>query len=344
MGTSRDRQPGRVTLMHVARAAGVSRTAASSALTQTGRVSAETAERVRRVARELNYRPNVTAQNLRRARSGAIGLVLPDDVTGLSYYMDFTFGIVDVANESGLSLVMLPHDASTRAVSYNVDGFIVIDAQDGDEHLRQLFSLGLPIVSGERVDAGLGIPTGIVESDHVGAMVELLDHLKTNGSRHPAFLGPGDDTAWGRALRAGYDTWCRANGVRPRLSDVPFSPAAAEAATACRRVLQQNPDTDALVCGSDHTAAVAVDVATTLGRTIGVDLLLASCVDSAVVQLSTPPITALDLDPREFGAHCARLFVRLLAEEEPPASTVIETSPTRLRIRASTAGAPPTGK
>lgn len=336
MTTSRSEPRGRVTLMQVARAAGVSRTAASSALTQTGRVSAETAERVRRVARELNYRPNVTAQNLRRARTGAIGLVLPDDVTGLSYYMDFTFGIVEVANESGLSLVVLPHDTSTTSTSYNVDGFIVIDAQDGDEHLRELFSLGLPIVSGERVDSRLGIPTGTVESDHVGAMVELLDHLKANGSRQPAFVGPGDDSAWGRALRAGYHQWCRANGVTPRISDVRFSPTATEASAACRRALETHPETDALVCGSDHTAAVAVDVATTLGRTVGEDLLLASCVDSAVVQLATPPITSLDLDPREFGSHCARLFVRLLAEETPPPVPVIETSPTRLRIRAST--------
>lgn len=93
-----------------------------------------------------------------------------------------------------------------------------------------------------------------------------------------------------------------------------------------------------MVCGSDHTAAVAIVVAADLGRTVGTDLLLASCVDSAVVQLATPPVTALDLDPREFGSHCARLFVELVSRDQTPTEPVVEISPTRLRIRASSTG------
>lgn len=338
MSVPRKRARSGVTLIDVARAAGVSRTAASAALNGTGRVADETADRVRAVARELDYHPNVTAQNLRRERFGAVGVVLPDDVTGLGYYMDFTFGVLEVLKENALSVVLLPLDAGSSPAARGVDGFIVIDAQDGDEQVRKLFAQGLPVVSGERVDPDLGTPTGIVESDHSAAMTELLDHLAANGARQPVFLSPGSDYAWGRALRDGFESWCADRGIRPLVVDVPFGPSATEAADACRRVLETHPDVDALVCGSDHTAAVAIVVAADLGRTIGSDLLLASCVDSAVVQLATPPVTALDLDAREFGSHCARLFVELLGEEQPRGAPVIEISPTKLRIRASTAG------
>ena len=69
----------KATIADVARRAGVDRAVVSKVLSDDPglRVRAETRERVRRAADELRYLPNYHAQRLARARSGAIGLLVP---------------------------------------------------------------------------------------------------------------------------------------------------------------------------------------------------------------------------------------------------------------------------
>jgi len=62
----------------VARAAGVSRSLVSLALSGSPKVAADTRERIEEVAASLGYRVNVSAASLARKRSSIIGLVLPN--------------------------------------------------------------------------------------------------------------------------------------------------------------------------------------------------------------------------------------------------------------------------
>ena len=70
----------RVTSTDVAERAGVSQSTVSLVFSGKGRgrVSEATQEHVRRVARELGYRPNVAAQALRLGTSRAVALLVPD--------------------------------------------------------------------------------------------------------------------------------------------------------------------------------------------------------------------------------------------------------------------------
>jgi LacI family transcriptional regulator len=69
--------PRRVTLLDVAKHAGVSRTTASFVLTgrRDMRISVDAEQRVMRAARELNYRPNLMARGLRTSLTHTIGLI-----------------------------------------------------------------------------------------------------------------------------------------------------------------------------------------------------------------------------------------------------------------------------
>src|SRR5439155_3853410 len=72
--------PRRVTLKQVAERAGVSAAAASAALTGrrgTTRVSAETAEMIRRAAVELGYQPLGLARGLAARQTGLLALAMP---------------------------------------------------------------------------------------------------------------------------------------------------------------------------------------------------------------------------------------------------------------------------
>jgi LacI family transcriptional regulator len=90
----------RVTIADVAAKAGLSKTAVSMILNDRPdtRLSPTTAERVRRIADELNYRPNPAARTLRLGEARTIGFV-SDDVTLTRYASAMIRGLLDVAEE-----------------------------------------------------------------------------------------------------------------------------------------------------------------------------------------------------------------------------------------------------
>ena len=347
------------TLLDVARAAGVSRTTASAALGGSGRLSKETRAHVADVAARLGYRANPAARHLRRGRLGAIGLHLPAQATGLAYYMEFAFGVVERAQREGLSVTLLAPGATDPA---QVDGFVVVDPLRGDPLVGALLGSGLPVVSGEQVAPGEPAPTAVVQTDHEGGLRALLDHVAARGARRPALLAPDEASAWAQALRTTYDDWCRERAIVPRVRDVPFSATPDEVREVSAELLgarggrtsgatgpadraahPRSVETagdaglpDAIVCAPDGSALGAIAAAGEAGLTVGDDLLVAACVDSAAMALAGPPVTALDLRPREFGARCASALLALLAGERPTAETLRQ--PIDLVARASTGG------
>lgn len=68
----------RITIKDVAREAGVSIATASMALNNRAGVNAETRRRVLRIAREMHYVANHSAQALVMQESGCIGLMIPE--------------------------------------------------------------------------------------------------------------------------------------------------------------------------------------------------------------------------------------------------------------------------
>jgi len=90
--------PGRVTLLDVARRAGVSRTTASFVLTgrRDMRISLDAEERVLHAARELSYRPNLMARGLRTRLTHTIGLV-SDTIATEAYAGEIIRGSVATA-------------------------------------------------------------------------------------------------------------------------------------------------------------------------------------------------------------------------------------------------------
>ncbi|MEU3574619.1 LacI family DNA-binding transcriptional regulator, partial [Kitasatospora sp. NPDC036755] len=175
-----------VTLIDVARAAGVSKSTASNALGGSGRVAEATRERIREVARELGYRPNSAARSLRRSSTGAIGLHLPRTATRLDYYMNLAFGAVERAREDGLDLVLLaPGTAAGGGLASRVDGLLVIDPELDDRAVPELLNAGVPVVTGERHLGGGAAPAGSVMSGSLASMKTSTSLVSSSARRTP---------------------------------------------------------------------------------------------------------------------------------------------------------------
>ncbi len=98
----------RPTSRDVAEAAGVSQAAVSLVLGDKwrGRVSEATARRVRQAARDLGYRPNLAARNLRLGHTRTVLLVVPALTT--EFFAGVYTGAARVAAEHGFGVVLYP--------------------------------------------------------------------------------------------------------------------------------------------------------------------------------------------------------------------------------------------
>lgn len=147
-------KPHRTSLKDLAQALGVSIATVSRALRGSHEVGEEMRQKVKALAKQMNYRPNPFAQSLRKEAARVIGVIVPNLVT--HYYASVLDGIEDYASRHGYSVVSAnsheSHLREERAIenflSLHVDGIIACLAQDtvDYEHYLQLYDMGIPVV------------------------------------------------------------------------------------------------------------------------------------------------------------------------------------------------------
>jgi DNA-binding LacI/PurR family transcriptional regulator len=329
----------RVTIRDVARAAGVSTTTVSDALSGRGRLPAATRRHVAAVAGRLGYRANPAARSLRAQRVGSIGLYLPAEAGNFAYYLELAAGAASAALGHGLALTLIPHsDDPSLLAAFPVDGLIAVDPVVGDPAVPAFSALGIPVVTCEQDLTPGAAHAGLVAGDYRPVMTSLLDHLAAQGVRRVALIAPGPETAWGLELRGAYQAWCSRHAEAPLLYDVPFPGSPELVRAAAVHALRTDPVPDAVVSGIDGGAIGAMLAAAEAGLRVPEDLLIASCVDSPALRTCSPAITALDLRPDEMGRRLAGLMHGLL-DGTIPAGTA-ESVPARLVIRPSTVRSP----
>ena len=306
------------TLQDVADLSGVSRGTASRALSGGGRVSAETRARVAAAAAELDFATNSGARNLRRARAGSIGLWLPQGLRFMDYYMNFTFGVVEATNEQELTVSLIPGDFPPgKARSLHVDGFVMADVDGHDELARAILMSGKPVVTSELVPPGVPQPTASVVADHDAATRLLLERLGEGGATSIVVLIPDIDQVWVRAVHDAAADWSAQRGLG--LSFLPLTgvPVATELRRIVDGLIAARPDVDAIVCVPDGLGVGILSTLQELGRSVPGDIQIVSYVDSATLPIVQPPISALDLRPREAGLRAGQLLVSMLEGDGP---------------------------
>lgn len=327
----------RPTSRDVAQAAGVSQAAVSLVLGDKwrGRVSETTAERVREAARDLGYRPNLAARNLRLGRTRTVLLVVP--VLTTEFFAGVYTGAARVAAEHGFGVVLYPSPegigpardpfASAQAA---LDG--VIASSMAADALTAIRGDQLPLVMLDSDPEGsLGAAT--VNLDIADGVRQVAEHLLTLGHRHFLHLA-ADVPSWTFEVRA-RELAARVaavEGTSVRTTRAPISIegalAAAEAALSV-----PGPRPTALVCDDDKLAAGAYKAARRLGLRIPDDLSVTGLDDLALATAIDPELTTVRLDAELFGEHGMRALLAVLDGRVPEEGDI----PVELVVRGSTA-------
>lgn len=332
---------GRTTIRDVAAVAGVSPTTVSHALNGKGRLDPRTRARIQRTAERLGYQANRIARGLRSGRYGVQALWLPTepDVSGdaltltLDYYMRIASAITTAFFARGEVVMLLPAVTSGEGLMTGLaDGAVVVDPYVDDRRIEVLRRLDVPIVTIERNPIDPDDPWCV--ASNIGSDVEsVLEHLASQGADRIALLAPDVTGSWSKEERQSYRTWSRAHGRDPVTRSVSMSAPFEGAHRAVRALLRSRTPPDALVAGAERFVPGVMRAVVDAGLRVPDDLLVAVTVDGNLARSSSPPLTAIDLQPERQAHAAAELLWRRLDGETPEGKRTI---PGILRVRAST--------
>lgn len=331
-------RPPRMRLEDVARRARVSKSIASRVLNRDPGllVRPETRERVFEAARQLNYRPHAAARGLKRAETGALGLLVPPLTNPV--YVRIIRGAFERALERDF-VVLLAEDFGPQQADETfarlvqtgrIDGLIVASARPGHPLLRSLRRRGIPHVFANRAVEGSGRN---VVMDDARASVAALDNLVALGHRSVGHVaGPRSlDTARRRAAAfREHATRCR---IRARVAEGDFGESGGASAAAA--LLSQVLDLTALYTSTMSQAVGALHTAWQLGLSVPDDLSVIAYDDMPLADFLRPPLTTIRMPLAELGAAAVDALVDQLLGGEPRDVTV-ETEP-EVIVRGSTA-------
>lgn len=318
------------TMRDVAALAGVSAMTVSRVLHDDPRITAYTKGRVLAAVRQLGYRRDETARNLRLGRSsGLIGLV----VTNLAnpFYAQLAIGAGETADQLGVGVVLVNTGEDRQReirlvndlVSRRVDGIIVAPASDDHRHLDSGALHGAPVVIAARPP--IGIAADCVLVDDYGGTREATSRLIDRGHTKIGFLGL-PPSAWTGAERfRGFQAAMAEAGlpiddryVHYQQRDIP------EAEKAARALLALPDPPTALFAANNRNTIGAFRAV----NSVAASTALAGFDDFELADMLGLPLTVVAYDPAEVGQLAARLLLDRFGGDanSPPRRQTVPTS------------------
>lgn len=310
-GTMTESRP-RLGIADVAKAAGVSRATASLALNNKGRVSPETRERVKQIAAELDYRPNLRAQRLRGGRAHTVALYNPvqsslPQASQLDFSLELAMPFAQASLLRGYSLLLIPSLSDhSQVAQFDIDGVVVMDPMENDPYCAAFRARGARVVTIGRalhteVDAAVDRPR-----QGAGAM---LAHLMSRGARRIGIIL----TAEPYASRTDIESYLRTFDGTAEVTVTYAEVASGEEGgrRAASALLDSDNPPDAVYAPMTSFAVGALREAESRGIAVPQQLMVSTNYDGRHTGPG-PSITSLDLRFSEMAAAAATLLFDLL--------------------------------
>jgi DNA-binding LacI/PurR family transcriptional regulator len=330
------------TIKDVAALAGVATSTVSRVLSNNPIISESTAERVRAAMQELNYHPNMMAKSLVSQSTMTIGMIFPgptEQAFSNIFFNEVIRGVIDYTSKHGYDTIVT--SANTLAELHKqvvnlvrgrkVDGLIVLSNRFYDAIIEFLTEQEFPFV----IIGNSDNPTHYtIDNDNVTAAYDATMYLINQGHKSIGFIGGPKSIVMQRDRALGYTKALEESGlvVRPELIfdntqqsdmgylDVPL-------------VMSLESRPTAFVTVSDDVAFGTLQKLQELGYKVPDDVNVIGFNNTIISQLSSPPITSMEIGIYQLGYASVFTLLRILRGDTPKENRLI--IPHRLIIRES---------
>lgn len=332
-------EPAKLTILDVARLAGVSRSTVSRVMNGKDDVRTEVRARVLQVIDETGFRPSATARSLVSRRTGVLGLVIPWRVSQLledPYFAGLIRGVSRASNAAGttLSLLLFETEDEERELYRRVvaprlvDGLMLVALRTDDPLLDEVADSGLAVVSLGRVMHRDDVSW--VDVENFDGSRRAVQHLVGLGHTKIAAIAPPQQMIAGIDRYEGFTEGMREAGLDPEL--VEFADWSGDGGyAAMRKLLHRRPT--AVFVASDTMAIGALRAVNDSGLSVPDDLAVVGFDGLPASETSSPPLTTLRQPIPQIGETLIKILLdQIDTETREPVRKLI---PTELVIRES---------
>lgn len=312
--------PDRPTLKSIAQIAGLSHVAVSKALRDAPDISAATKERVRKIADELGYTPNVAARNLYLRRTSTIGMIVPAMGDNTAY--DLIFNEVSAAAAARDFCVML--GSSHRSlqlearhcammVGNQVGALIVASCTSDVSHIKAACGPTPVIFVGGKT--ALEEEYALVcDYRHSGTLA--VNHLTGLGHRDIVLLTYEPENRTILQKEEGFSAAMESRGLMPRILRTGNAADAMRAGMAAVELLLEDGGLPTAVwCASDYMAVGAISALRRHGLSIPGDISVMGHDDLYSGLYPEEGLTTLRTPMAEIGRAAVDLAIALIEHD-----------------------------
>jgi len=326
----------RPTMERVAELAGVSKITVSRALRGSDLVRPEVRERIAQVAKDIGYRVNVAARNLRTRRSRTVAVVIEqldrgDRPIADPLLLSIIGGLLEALTPADYALVLTTQEHFLAASAMGADGVVMLGEGEGGRRLAQVEAFGIPAVAWGEPIGGVNVPV-IGSANQLGGKL-AAEHLVAAGRTRLLFLGDEQHPEVAARLAG-----CRevlASSVAMLAGVVPCAFTAEGGAAAVARALDEGTAFDAVFAASDYIAAGACDELAARGREVPGDVAVVGFDDTPIASVHRPALSSIRQDGAAAGRALGLAIVQMV---EGGAADFARQLPVELVVRDSSGG------
>ena len=322
----------KVALKDVAKQVGVSAALVSYVLNgkeKEARVSTAMADKIRKAAAALDYKPNHIAQSLKSGKTNTIALIVAD--ISNPFFSNIARIIEDEAKKHGYVVLFGSSDERAERqqdlidvfLNRLVDAIIIAPAAGTEKQIARLQKMHIALVLIDRYFPNVTVDC--VHLNNIKAASKAVNHLVKKKRGKIAMLTYDTPLAHMRERQAGYKAALKANGVKYRknwLLQASYQHLQQDVAEQLQQVLQPL-QVDALIFATNSLAVAGLKKINELGIKVPEELAIISFDESEAFDFFYSPVTYINQSVSSIGIGAVQLIINKINGNATKTSTVV---------------------
>ncbi|CAL67008.1 LacI family DNA-binding transcriptional regulator [Christiangramia forsetii] len=302
----------KITLKELAKLLNVSISTVSKALHDSSEISPKTAKRVKELASLHNYRPNPVAVNLKKSRTGTIGVVIPN--ISNSFFARVLSGMEAEAQKHDQQIITYISNESFERekqicdmlTSGMVDGVLIAVSEETQkkqqyDHLFALLDYDIPVVIYDRIN--LGLPADKIGVDDEKSFFDATKFFRAKGLEKIGLASAIHHVGIGQLRIKGYKKALKDEGAAMMATSTKPDDLKKKI-----RDLITEKKIEALLCTDFESAIMATRIAYEEKINIPEDLKLIGYISREIAEFLTPSLSYIEQHPQELGSNAIEIL------------------------------------
>jgi LacI family transcriptional regulator len=308
-----------VTIYDIAQKLALSSATVSRALKNHPAINKHTRKKIQDAAKELGYRHNTFASNLRKQKTNTIGLIVHE--LNSNFITSVLAGIEKVTAEAGYDLIIAHSSESFEKEAANamnlfhkrVDGLIASLAFDteGLDHYKVFSDRSIPLVFFDRVEENSDNTKVIIDNYRCG--YQATQHLIEQGCKRIVLVTANLKRNVYAQRHNGYKDALFDNNIPYNEQYVLIKDLSEQCGIeAALQILKMHPLPDGAFITNDFSAAVCMQTLKEHGILIPEEIAVVGFNNDAIGKMVDPQLTTIDYPGMEMGEIAARNLINHL--------------------------------